>query len=103
MAKHKCNNTNTNIGTGTWAHCAVCGGRMHEPGCTTPKRKGVDCPGQEYHTPEEMEAAGYGPASQFSPALAGNPFGRKRPPQAAILSVDEYELELTGKKVLGMT
>ncbi len=59
--RHRCNNTNDD----KWAHCAVCGGRVHEPGCTTRKKNGVDCPGQEKHSPEEMERAGYGPASQF--------------------------------------
>lgn len=67
MSRHKCNNT---VGRGEqqWAHCAVCGGRIHEPECTTKKKKGIDCPGQEYHTPQEMEAAGYGPASTFPTA-----------------------------------
>ncbi len=59
--RHKCNNTND----GEWMHCAVCGGRIHESECTSKKRKGIDCPGQDTHTPQEMEDAGYGPKEQF--------------------------------------
>lgn len=61
MRRHLCNNQND----GEWAHCNVCGGRIHLDGCTTKKRNGIDCAGQEYHTPAEMEAAGYGPAEEW--------------------------------------
>lgn len=67
MSHHKCNNT---VGRGEqqWQHCAVCGGRIHETDCTSRKTPSFDCPGQEYHTPAEMEKAGYGPAQQFEAA-----------------------------------
>lgn len=57
MKQHVCNNTQGR-GEAQWAHCAVCGGRIHETGCTSRKRTGIDCPGQELHSPEEMEKAG---------------------------------------------
>ena len=57
MASDKCRNTND----GEWMHCNVCNGRVHEDDCTSRKRNGIDCRGN--HTPQELEAAGYGPAS----------------------------------------
>jgi hypothetical protein len=59
MASDKCRNTND----GEWMHCGVCNGRVHEEDCTSRKRKGIDC--LSNHTPEEMEAAGLGPASEY--------------------------------------
>lgn len=56
----KCRTTNDN----EWDHCNACGGRRHEPDCTTRKQRGRDC--LEQHTPAELEAAGYGPATQFT-------------------------------------
>ena len=58
MANDKCRNTND----GEWMYCGVCNGRVHEPDCTSRKRKGKDC--LENHSPAELEAAGYGPASE---------------------------------------
>ena len=58
MSNDKCRNTND----GEWMYCGVCNGRVHEPDCTSRKRKGKDCP--ENHSPAELEAAGYGPASE---------------------------------------
>ena len=26
-----------------WAECTACGGRIHLPGCTTKKKKEIDC------------------------------------------------------------
>jgi hypothetical protein len=63
MANDKCRNTNN----GEWAHCNVCEGRIHESDCTSRKRKGVDCP--QNHTPQELEAAGYGPAHEHEECL----------------------------------
>ena len=59
MASDKCRITNGN----EWMHCGVCGGRIHNNDCTSRKRKGIDC--LSNHTPQEMEQAGYGPASQY--------------------------------------
>jgi len=58
VSRHHCNNTNDN----EWSHCACCGGRIHESGCKSRKVAGKDCPGQEFHTPLEMELVGYGKA-----------------------------------------
>ena len=60
MSRHICNNTND----GEWAHCGVCNGRIHEPECTSRRVKGKDC--LDNHTPAELEAAGYGPASEHA-------------------------------------
>lgn len=51
--KEFCNNTNNN----KWIHCQVCGGRIHNPGCSTKKRKGIDCFNK--HTKEEYIKVGY--------------------------------------------
>ena len=58
MAADKCRVVNDK----QWPHCNVCDGRIHQEDCTTRKRKGIDC--FEHHTPEELEAAGYGPADE---------------------------------------
>lgn len=36
---------------------ALCGGREHEPGCTSRRKKGIDC--QRGHTLAEFQAVGY--------------------------------------------
>lgn len=59
MASDKCRNTND----GEWMHCGVCGGRIHEPDCTSQRKQGRDC--LDNHTPAEYETAGYGPAEQY--------------------------------------
>ena len=51
--KEHCNNTNKN----KWMHCGVCGGRIHNPECSTPKKKKKDC--FDKHTDEELKKAGY--------------------------------------------
>lgn len=45
-----------------WGHCNVCNGRIHRHDCTSTKKRGKDC--LDNHTPEELEAAGYGPAEE---------------------------------------
>ena len=55
--KEHCNNSNYGSGDNQWSHCGVCGGRHHEPDCTTKKKQGKDC--LENHTDEEWKKAGY--------------------------------------------
>ena len=39
MSRHACNNTNDD----EWMHCSACGGRVHDPECTSKRNRLVDC------------------------------------------------------------
>lgn len=68
MSAHLCKTTNDN----KWAHCNVCGGRIHLNECTSRRRPSIDCPGQEFHTAEEMVEAYGGTIEEY--IRAGHPY-----------------------------
>lgn len=63
--KHECNKATNGK---DWAHCAVCGLRLHLEACTTKRRKGIDC--LCVYTEEYLVEFGVGSAEERASILS---------------------------------
>ena len=76
---------------GEWAHCTVCNGRIHKEGCTTRRKKQIDCCPQRHKMLHEQGHVRGLADDSYLMWTPGHPYGLHAPVKRTVLVVEGEE------------